>query len=191
MKILDKLPGNIKNRNITFISLAFSDINEIQTDILAFLLEKLNWLDMRNNRLSKISKLFSKETSLQKLWLGGNPVDCGCKMIWMIDWLQSNQNIVQDYRDITCHDSKFYGKPVYRLDKVAMGCYPTLLPVWVIPVLVLAGLIILCTVITGLLIGRYWNQTKLWLYLNFNILNKNDGDEDLAGIKYDALLSFR
>ena len=40
-------------------------------------------------------------------------------------------------------------------------------------------------------ISRRWKEVKWFMYLHFDVLDKNDEDEDLEIVEADALLSYR
>ncbi len=115
---------------ISYLTITFSSLTDICDNFLDAILSSpiLKELDLRNNSIKHFSITWrEKHIQLNRLWLGGNPVECGCDMIWFSDWLrnttsQSGNNLVQDYKDIICASGTEIGTPVYMLDKKEMQC---------------------------------------------------------------------
>ena len=53
------------------------------------------------------------------------------------------------------------------------------------------GTLTIVLTIAIIAISRKWNKVKFFLYLYFDILDKNDGDEDLTNKFYDIFISYR
>ncbi len=153
-------------------------------------------LNLANNKLAKIPKKFNQTIShLKELWLGGNPVQCDCDMLWLISWLNntrvSGQRLVQDYQDVICTGGKLDGTPVYKLNQVQMGCYPEKVATWIIVVSSVIGSLLLLSVIVILIIHRKWNAVRWIIYKNFDkLLGNPDRNEDLDNTEFDAFLSY-
>ncbi len=114
----------------------------------------------------------------------------------MIDWLvnftsHAGNHIVTDYQRATCANGAMAGKQIYKLDKVEMGCYPERMPSWEIALFVICGIIIISVAVILFVVFKWLHEFKFWLYKNFDILDKNDRKEDLDGINWDCLLSYR
>ena len=118
--------------NITYLDLrnnTIKDIADVFWDRLHGASSRLIWLNLADNNLVKIPRRIQEARSLQKLWLGGNPVHCSCDMNWMITWFEnfttpSGEKIVVDYREITCHSGSMKGRAIYTPSEIDMGCYP-------------------------------------------------------------------
>ncbi len=82
-------------------------------------------------------------------------------------------------------------KAIVELNRVDMGCYPDRLPSWEITLLVVTGILFIAIGVSMFLVFRRWKEVKFWLYKHFDILDKSDIGEDLEGIKFDGLLSYR
>ena len=113
--------------------------NNIQTICESFTanlhLSKVKWLDLSDNRLTKLPKTMQSLTSLQKLWMSGNPLHCDCSMTWMIKWLHNftsstGEHVVLDYQNVTCRSGKMIGKPIHLLNEVEMECFPSEMTLW-------------------------------------------------------------
>ena len=153
------------------------------------------WLDLSQNLLSEISPRIMNG-HFEKIWLSGNRFDCNCDMLWMADWLAnttspSGGHLVKDYKKVICRTGPYKGAPIYTLTAANMHCLPSVIPVWAIGLLSGAGVLIIAIVIAIIAIARRWNEVKFWLYLHFDILNKNDDDlVKIQDFQFDALLSY-
>ena len=124
--------------NITYLDLrnnTIKDLADVFWDRLQNVSIRLIWLNLADNNLARIPRRIQEARSLQKLWLGGNPVHCSCDMTWMIRWLEnfttpSGEKIVVDYREVTCHSGSMKGRAIYTLNEIDMGCYPNTWVSW-------------------------------------------------------------
>ncbi len=185
--------------NITFINVESSNImdicdNTIQ-DIIS--LSSVKWLNLANNNLTHISETFEHPSdSLTKLWLAGNSIYCDCSMVWMIEWLVSfttpnGSNVVQDYPDIICKHGVNNSTPVYKLDKVKMGCYPRPIHKWIIIGTSVAAAI--AVIFTSLLVclNRHWNAVRWIIFSTFDkLVGDPDANEDISNKEFDAFLAY-
>ncbi len=185
--------------NVTRLNLAGSKVGRICDDTLDSILltSHLKWLNLAQNNLSQISQKFtSMSDHLERLWLSGNPIHCGCDMVWMVDWLPnakapSGGLLVQDYQNVTCGPGLKAGTPVWQLDKVQLGCFPKHLPGSTVVILsIFGGFVILCLVVITLV---YKNRVFVrWLvYKHLGKLIGVNSNEKLDDMKYDAFLSYR
>ena len=193
-ELCDRYPYSI---NLTGINLAFNNIARICPSFLeSFVQSKhLKELGFHNNKLLSIPQEI-QEIRSAKIWLGNNPFECNCDMLWMISWLanatlSSGEHLVPDYRNVTCSNGVYQGKPIYKLNRVHMGCYPDRMPSWEIALFVIVGITLVMFCVITFLAFRRWNEVKFWIYKHFDILDKRDKDENLDGIKFDGLLSYR
>ena len=193
-ELCDKYPSS---NNVTGINLALNNITKICPTFLESFLHNghMQEIGFHNNRLSSIPQEIQKIKNI-KLWLGGNPFQCNCDMLWMISWLAnstlpSGEHLVPDYRNVTCDNGIYKGKEIYKLNRVDMGCYPNRMPSWEIALLATVGILLVTFCIIMFLVFRRWNEVKFWMYKHFDILDKRDKEENLEGIKFDALLSYR
>ncbi len=192
------LCGNFPYLNqIWKLNISHNEVTEICESLLKEIIKgkTIRWFDISGNKLQKISPGI-REGQFEKIWLSGNRFDCNCDMLWMAKWLAntttpSSGHVVQDYKQVLCSTGKHKGTPVYTLNASFMNCLPTKLPAWGIGLIAAASVLVIATVLTIVIIARRWNEVKFWMYIHFDILDKND--DDLTAIErfqFDALLSY-
>ena len=139
---------------------------------------------------------------MKKIWLSDNQFHCDCDMTWMIECLNNlttptKQNIIVDYQEVKCYSGMMVGKPIYKLNEVEMGCFPPKLALWQkLAIGFAAGLAII--IIAGLiyLVIKRSRDIKFFLYYYckwcacFGV-PKDDKNEKLDNMKYDAYISYR
>ncbi len=147
---------------------------------------KCQFLDLSSNSIRRLPTSCKLLPNSTKLRLGNNEFICDCKMLWMIDWMSSGQ--VEDFYYIKCGKGKFAGKYMHSLDGFKMGCFP----VWQKILIGVSVTITVLIVIAIIGISRRWNEVKWFMFLHFDILDKNDAaNEKLSNKEFDALLSYR
>ena len=177
-------------KNMSGLDLRGNQIKYICDGAITNILESsIARLDLSRNNLTKLPKKILNATSLDKLWLSNNPFQCDCKMLWMKDWLtnHSSRIVVMDYKEAKCQD----GDLLYQLDPVKMGCFPKEMTVWEKILTGTSAFVILGVAAAIIVISRRWKEVKWFMYLHFDVLDKNDEDEDLEIVEADALLSYR
>ncbi len=172
------------------LSICQSFVHSLQND------RHLEVLDLSSNQLQSIPIEIQNLKYIKMIYVAKNPFLCNCDMLWMIGWLanftsSSGKHIVADYQNVTCATGPMNGKQIYKLNRVEMGCYPERMPSWEIALLVISGIFIISTAVILFLLFRWWNEVKFWIYKNFDILGKTDKEENLNGINWDCLLSYR
>ena len=185
---------DFKGNEISYIcnnSIDFLDTNQ-----------QVKWLNLAQNNLARIPDKIQELKQLERIWLSGNPFHFDCKMIWMIGWLNnftlhSGQHVIFDYQEVKCHSGKMAGMPIYVLNDVTMGCYPSKLTV-LQEVAIGAGsgaggIIILILLV---LIIRRSRSFRFFIFYKLKIhsilrLNEEDDDENVENMEYDAYLSYR
>ena len=184
-------------RTIVKLDLSQNVINKVCDETIIFM-EKgsLIELNLINNSITSLpSKHFMNISSLQSIMLSGNKFICDCEMIWMIQLLSkrnsNKERMVKDYQDVVCYSGKFVGKQIYKLTSDEMGCYPHKLSIAEKITIGIFGTLIIGITIAIIAISRRWNEVKFFLFLHFDILDKNDGDEDLTDKSYDVFVSYR
>ena len=157
-------------------------------------LQKLRLLNISHNKLKTLPREIVNLTELTQVWLSRNPFTCNCDMLWMVDWManfttdpDSDVRVVKDYYLIKCRD----GRPIHTLNPVQMGCFPKELTLWQEILIGISITLTIVLVIAIIAISRRWNEVKWFMYLHFDILSKNDGEENLDNKESDALLSYR
>ena len=165
-----------------------SNIRAISNDLLdTFQQGKIEMLDLRNNSIRRLSQKIKSVSTLTHIWLSNNPFICDCAMLWMKDWMLNKSTTVQDSYEVKCST----GIPIYKIDPVKMGCFPRGLTLLQKIFIGLSAVVTVTLVIAIIAISRRWNEVKWFLYLHFDILDKNDGKEDLRNKESDALVSYR
>ncbi len=194
-RLCDKI---IYSRNVTFLNVSSNNIQEICEAFLDHLnkYSSIHSLDLSNNSLTSLPRVIKQLTHLKQIWLKNNQFKCKCDMLWMKDWLansttSSGEHVVRDYEEVTCKSEYMIGQPIYKLDKVQMGCYPQKIPRWGVVIISLSVFLMLTIAATLFIISRRWNEVKFWMYKHFDILDKRDRGEDLDGKEFDGLVSYR
>ncbi|KAJ2945800.1 hypothetical protein O0L34_g4705 [Tuta absoluta] len=158
--------------------------NRITSLDKAYLPDSLEWLDLRNNSISRLdgeqsTRLFGNKG--RRVWLAGNPIACDCDNQPLLDALHVNQSLVMDFDNLTCADSG----QLLRLVSAAELCRPRL-----VTVSVTTSLIAVILLVAALLIRHYWTSLRMVLYAHgccLSCLREKDLDEDRP---FDAFLSF-
>ena len=130
---IDRIRRSISYLNETkYLNLKGNKIKVLDDTFITTLrkIETLIWFDISDNQLSMMPKTIQNLTTIQKLWLNGNPFHCDCSMTWMIGWSNnftnsSGKQVVQDYQDTKCATGKMVGIPIFVLSKIEMGCFPS------------------------------------------------------------------
>ena len=176
-------------------------------------LETFHCLDLRNNNISVICKSFTEQfyysgtpsnkintnnVHLQEIFFSGNPYHCDCDMTWMIPWLNnfttpSKEHVIVDYRDLKCQSGMMKGKPIYTLNELDMGCFSR----WTLEEKVGLGigtavfLLIILLLVSALL--KRSREVKFFMnyYLKLDTVPKDDKDENVDNIQYDAFFCYR
>ena len=164
--------------------------------------ETMKQLNLARNRLTRVPKLMQNLIHFEKIWLSGNPFHCDCDMTWMIGCLNnlttpSKQNIIVDYQEVKCYSGMMIGKLIYKLNVVEMGCFPpqlTLRQKLAIGIASAVAVVIIAMLIY--LVIKRSTDIKFFLYyyckwyVCFGI-TKDDKNEKLDSMEYDAYISYR
>ena len=126
---LDSIHTNLGT--ISFLNLKRNKISSMTNSFVKNLSESksLKWLDLSDNKLKHLLPEIQEVTTLEKVWLRGNPFHCDCDMTWMISWINkfiviTRERIVVDHAQVKCHSGKMRGQQIFKLNEVDMGCYP-------------------------------------------------------------------
>ena len=178
-------------------------LNEI-TDICGDFIEAIHnnrsikWLNLAGNQITKLNEQIKSLDHLEKIWLAGNPFHCDCSMTWMIQWLNnftrpSGEHVIVDYHNVRCAGNSMKGELIYKLKEVQMGCYPKLstgqkagMGVGV----VIGGAIIVCLLVI-IFKGSREAKFLIYYYLKLDTVPKDDTNENVDDIEYDAFLCYR
>lgn len=98
--------ANVDNAHITKLFLANNNI----TDLTFFgLSQGVEVLDLRNNTIrhvnSSIADMLNNSTSLKKLWISGNPIECECSNKEFLLFMQNKYKKIQDFSAVKCLDN--------------------------------------------------------------------------------------
>ena len=162
----------------------------------------VQWLNLAHNKLAEIPDGIQDLTFLQRVWLSDNPFKCDCKMTWMIEWLNNfttplGEHIVVDYNQLICNSGLNIGDPIYRLDPVAMGCYPNrwgTLQIAGVTIGAIASVVVI--VVLSVSLVRKSKSVRFFIFHKLKIRSVlywkvNEEEEDLENMKYDAYLTYR
>ena len=182
----------------TIVKLDFSrnEISRVCEDTVTYMeTGSIVELNLANNSITSLSSDISNVSSLQIVKLSGNRFICDCTMTWMIKWFSkrnlNGEIIVKDYQDVVCCNGIMKGKLIYNLSVVEMGCYTQKFSTREKITISIFGTLTIVLIIAIIAISGRWNEVKFFLYLYFDILDKNNGDEDLTTKFYDIFVSYR
>ena len=183
-------------QTIVQLDLSQNEINKICDETVIFMeTGSIIELNLADNNITSLPSRLLNISSFQSVFLSGNNFICDCEMTWMMTWLSkrnpNGERIVKDYQDILCHSGKSVGRQIFKLTSDEMGCYPHKLSIGEKITIGIFGALILGTTITIIAVSRRWNEVKFFLYLHFDILDKNERDEDLTDKFYDVFVSYR
>ncbi len=184
---------------ITDLSIKGSKVGKICSSTLNSILQlsRLKSLNLSQNNLTKVSKMFqSTSNHLDRLWLGGNPIHCSCDMVWMVWWLPnakapSGGKRVQDYQDVLCGPGLLAGAPIWKLNRVQLGCFPKHLPSSTIIILGAFGGFVILGLAVIILVYKNRVLVRWLVYKYVGKLIGVDSNENLDDMEYDAFLSYR
>ena len=185
---------------IEFLDLKQSDVAVISGQLLEQVNQSktLKWLDLRENKLKTIPQRIAQLRNFQKIWLSGNPIHCDCKMTWMIGWLNNfttvtGEHVIVDYENVKCSSGKMIGLPIYVLTEVIMGCYPAKLTLGQKLGIGIGAALGFVMLILVFLVARNPREVKFYMYyyLKVDTVPKDDKNESLENIQYDAFFCYR
>ena len=190
---------NIYN-TIKYLSLRNSRVTSISEDILVQVNSSptLKWLDLSQNQLQVIPENIKTLRHIEKIWLGENPFHCDCKMTWMVEWLNNYTNpegnrIVVDYKDLRCTTGLMLGIPIYDLNEVVMGCYPAKLSLGQKIGIGTGSVLVMVLMVVIFLVARNPREVKFFMYyyLKVDTVPKDDKNENVENMYYDAFFCYR
>ena len=95
--------------NVTYIDLSFSNVTAISDDVMSDLVKNKKYLSIARNSLKYVPRAIEGAGNGTELWIGGNPYECNCDMLWMRDWLVST-TVVRDRDDAVCNTGNMKGR---------------------------------------------------------------------------------
>ena len=94
---------------IVHLDVSNNDVTDISGDVLTNVLKKARYLNIAKNSLKQLPEEIAKATNDTELWIGNNPYDCNCGMMWMKDWLLGAPKVM-DKKNVKCATGKMKGK---------------------------------------------------------------------------------
>ena len=189
-KLANLCVSNKYLKNISNLILSNNDINYMCNSTINILRKgQLQALDLSYNKLKTLPKSIVNVSLSTELWLSHNTFTCDCDTLWLKDWMfnKSGRSIVQDLNDITCSN----GGPMNQMDAVKLGCFPKELTLWQKMLIGISAFVIVGVVIAIIAVSRRWNEVKWFVYLHFDILDKNEGNDNLENKDTDVFVSYK
>ncbi len=104
--VLETLNDNLTHVNV--FNLERSDISYVTEEAMKMFLSKANVLSLAHNKMKSSPRSVAENKTQTQLWLGDNPYDCNCHMMWMRDWLLNATNVM-DKDNFKCAAGKYKG----------------------------------------------------------------------------------
>ncbi len=108
--------------DIETLNLQASNITHITDEAMKALVFKRKTVILKENKLKIIPSSIQTTAFSTNLWLGDNPYECNCDMMWMRDWLLNATN-VRDRDNITCSSGKWKGLYIHEYMWEDFICY--------------------------------------------------------------------
>ena len=98
-----------------------------------------------------------------------------------------------DYEDVKCNSGKMIGLPIYVLTEVIMGCYPAKLTLGQKLGIGIGAALGFVMLILVFLVARHPREVKFYMYyyLKVDTVPKDDKNENLENMQYDAFFCYR
>ena len=187
-------------RKIEFLNLNNNMISLLDDSFVTTLYQnkRMKLLNLAQNKLTLLPKSVQNWTHLEKIWLSGNPFHCNCDMTWMIGWLNnfttpSREHIIVDYDQLKCYSGKMIGLPIFALNKVLLGCYPSNWTLWQkvgVGVGTTASLVIISILLIWTLKKSREFKFFAYYYLKLDTVPKDDKAENVDNMEYDAFFCY-
>ncbi|XP_019613475.1 PREDICTED: toll-like receptor Tollo [Branchiostoma belcheri] len=211
--------GNMTFNN--FISLAIlrldgNNISEINSQVFKFLsnlrelylnhsgvrylaadsfhdLAKLQKLHLENNKLKSLPEnTFSGLKKLTLLGIHGNPLTCGCDVLWFANWLRSRVYLLSQGRNVSCVASTKVTRDILSLSAAQFDCEDlqaaqarTRLTIGLSIALVLVTIILVFVIV----VVKRKEDIQVYLYARYGWRFREE-EEDDEDKEYDAFLSY-
>ncbi|XP_078661465.1 uncharacterized protein LOC144905603 [Branchiostoma floridae x Branchiostoma belcheri] len=156
-------------------------------------LAKLQKLHLENNKLKSLPEnMFSGLKKLTLLGIHGNPLTCGCDVLWFANWLRSRAYLLPQGRNISCVEGAKVTRDILSLSAAQFDCEDlqaaqarTRLIIGLSIALVLVTILLVCVIV----IVKRKEDIQVYLYARYGwrFREEDDDDEDK---EYDAFLSY-
>ncbi|KAL8602395.1 hypothetical protein ACOMHN_022907 [Nucella lapillus] len=149
-------------------------------------LENVSVLDLHHAQLRSLPALTQNLTlpEMTNVSLSDNPWACGCRDLWMADWLVKHRAVVHDAQHVRCH---WTGKPVRELSEADLNC--GLLDY--LPMTIAASLVAGVVTIVASFMAKYRLEILVWLhrYTGLRPLDMFRYDQTTPAL-FDVFVSF-
>ena len=175
-------------------------------------------LDISNNNLTTLPRIFQNISSLKRLKLSKNPLQCNCENMWMKDWLNSSA-IIEDSLNIICTLPSGEEIQLIDMNPEDMNCplLDKMANLWKILGLFyliclslmsyfqhivgikntyliscFSAILILVLLIPIIILCRKWEAIKFWMFIQFGFKfkDKDEKMENLKDMDYDAFVNY-
>ncbi|XP_078689233.1 uncharacterized protein LOC144920757 [Branchiostoma floridae x Branchiostoma belcheri] len=178
--------------NLRELYLNHSGVRYLSADIFLNL-ESLQKLHLENNKLQSLPEnIFAGLKRLTLLGIHGNPLTCGCDVVWFTNWLKSRVYLLSQGRNVSCVASTEVTREILTLSAAQFDCYDQqaaqarnqFIVSVSIPLLVLVIIILVCAIV----IVKRKEAIQVYLYARYGWrFREEEEDEDK---EYDAFLSY-
>ena len=185
---------------IWYLNVANNNLSSICKTFIKYIINqrKLKWLNLKGNSFTTFPKEMTQLNYTEKLWLSENPIHCDCSMTWIIGWLNnfttpSGEHVIEDYRTMRCHTGMMKGKLLYLLDQVEMGCFPSKWTIWQKVGVGMGAVIAVAAVTISIIATKRSREVKflMYYYLRLDTVPKDDKNENVNNMEYDAYFCYR
>ena len=119
-------------------------------------------------------------------------------MIWIKEWLEDfitpyGEHIIADYKNLKCYTGMMKGKTIYKLNEVDMECFLKWTSEEII-VLGISGSVFLSIVLLlVVMLMKRSREVKFFMhyYLRLDTIPKDEKNENVENMKYDAFFCYR
>ncbi|XP_019614236.1 PREDICTED: toll-like receptor Tollo [Branchiostoma belcheri] len=154
-------------------------------------LANLRELQLENNKLKSIPEnMFSGLKKLTLLGIRGNPLTCGCDVLWFANWLRSRVYLLSQGRNVSCVASAKVSREILSLSVAEFDCEDlqaaqarTRLIIGLSIPLVLVTILFFCVIV----VVKQKEAIQVYLYARYGWRFREEDDEDK---EYDAFLSY-
>ncbi|XP_019624870.1 PREDICTED: toll-like receptor Tollo [Branchiostoma belcheri] len=155
-------------------------------------LSKLQKLHLENNKLKSVPENVFSGLKLTLLGIHGNPLTCGCDVMWLANWLRSRAYLLSQGRNVSCVEGAKVTRDISSLSAAQFDCDELQVAqarnrviVGVSIPLVLVIIILVCVIV----IVKRKEAIQVYLYARYGwrFREEEENDEDK---EYDAFLSY-